>query len=289
MMPTPRMGSGPYQPQGPGVPGQQYSTGPAGQGYGVPAGQYGAPFPPYPGGPTSQYPYPVPRQQAPNRARRMWRRVLWWAGAVLIGAAYALTGLQSQTGRVVLRPIMVGQRMITAESLLAVTAGVGVVCWVACFVLWVAARLVHESLGPHRGYQILASITAGVVSAAVLAVTGLMALAAVALGGPGASTSHVLYPPSPAGCQLVVRQFNGFTSDNVGWTVYVQNPGSIWLVDAQAGWNMPGENNTYDPIEHGTWSLSWDAEQANLQVWMDQGGQTQPLTLEQDHPITCPA
>ncbi|MCI1935243.1 MAG: hypothetical protein LKJ44_04805 [Bifidobacteriaceae bacterium] len=92
---------------------------------------------------------------------------------------------------------------------------------------------------------------------------------------------HVLRPSSAGGCSIVVSYSAGLW--DAGGYVYLMRSDSRALTDTGGSWSVSNDPGS-DPIEEGTWSLRWNHETAQLNIWS-----TAPIGyFDWPKPIVCP-
>jgi len=230
-----------------------------------------------------------PQEHAPNPEGggrhgvnpTLWRRALWWVGWVLLVPVLVPFAVQIAGGPVpAVPPFLVGAVVVEIQAVALVAFVAGVLCRVASFGWWLMrfqpapAGLVRTVLAALR------TVIAGIVSLVVL----LCAAGGALLMLMSTSGYHVLSPPSPAGCRIVLSTQSWF--DATGGEVYLAAPGSPVLRDTGGSWVS---DPPHDPIATKTWSLAWGGETAQVSVWRD-SQEGAPISLYQPphQPITCP-
>ncbi|MEK0217173.1 hypothetical protein [Bifidobacterium mongoliense] len=215
------------------------------------------------------------------------RTVLGWVGVV--GFVMPLIPFSDPQVRTSLRVSVWQQPMmplpgmvITPQTLLTIAGlALGALCWLVYGILrMLAGRRRDEQDGHHaaagRLRKVLCILTRVIVALAVL--WGVLTAGFALLFVDG---YHVLAPRSAAGCAVVVSYSESLF--NSAGNVYIKQPGSSQLVDTGGNWSQV-QYVFADPINSGTWSLTWQGRSAHLNIW---GHDSRTEFHAAPHEITC--
>jgi hypothetical protein len=152
-------------------------------------------------------------------------------------------------------PFVTGRLVFPPCAPQIVVLGLGLVLWVIGMALWLRDEpRRHQGLPRRKRLEdvLVVAVMSVLMTPTVFTLSYLVYLA---------PDYRVLSPVSPAGCRAVLED-NGWGKGSLYYAETFAGRG----VDSGIGWSSAPYSDPR-PIEHRTWSLTWDGETAVLEVW----------------------